>query len=195
MRIGTAYPEFFPQLAAIMRDFKQTRPDIELNIVEARSSILNSLIEQGKLDFALMSKRDGAHGWHEIAKDALVALVPTSHPLAQAAAYPLSRFEADPFIEIGLGEASDNRLTFNRYGIAPNIIARVQSPQAAQEMVSVGLSVTLSNHLHATNLGNGIAVIPVNPTLEFSIGAAMSKHCSPAARIFSKFAIARLRIE
>lgn len=193
VRIGIAYPQFYAALTSALRGFSMEHPGIRFSVREQNSTPLAAQLEEGRLDFAIISKREGSFAWHELARDKLVALVPEGHALAHAKAYPLKRFAEDPFIEIGPGEHTDNYLAFSRYGIEPNTCFSVSLDSAGYEMVEAGLGVTLTNAIHAQcRIGEAhVRVLPTEPSVEVSIGAAWTPDdaASPAARAFAAFAL------
>lgn len=71
-------------------------------------------LERREVDFCIISKRGGDHGWIPLCQDPLMAMVPASHPLAQAESVPLASFETEPFIEMFSGIETDDANVFAR---------------------------------------------------------------------------------
>lgn len=195
--LGIAYPQFYPALTAALAGFKESHPGVQVSLRESNTTPLVAGLETGEIDFAIMSKRPGSFVWHPLVDDTLVALVPATHPLAHAKNYPLERFAADPYIEIGPGENTDNALAFARYGIRPNVRYQVSLDSAGYRMVSAGLGVTLTNAIHAashTDKGR-VSALPTQPRIPVSIGVAHvpEELASSAARAFTAYALPHLQ--
>lgn len=202
LRIGIAYPQFYPVLTQVLGAFSKEHPGIQVSVREANSTPLANMLAEGDLDFAIISKRKGPFEWHELIADRLVALVPADHPLAGEQTYPLERFTEDPYIEIGPGEDTDNYLAFQRFGIVPRTCFSVSLDSAGYEMVDAGLGVTLTNAIHAESHaqqepgGRPHAIaLPTAPVIDISIGIATASdvNSSPAAKAFKEFALPRFK--
>jgi DNA-binding transcriptional LysR family regulator len=196
VRIGIAYPQFYPALTKALAAFRAQHPGVQITLREANTTPLVAALEAGDLDFALVSKRPGSFTWHPLLNDHLVALVPADHPLSHAHAYPLERFAQDDYIEIGPGEDTDNALAFTKFGIQPNVRYSVSLDSAGYQMVSAGLGVTLTNAIHAASHANQrkAVALPTKPQVDVSIGAAYAPddRISTAARAFIADALPQL---
>jgi DNA-binding transcriptional LysR family regulator len=100
-----------PIVAAAIRAFRRSYPDVELRFEEAGSAALAAGVREGRLGAAIMrpnpTEVEGLR-IHEIARDTLVAALPAAHPLALSdKAIDLSELAGDAFIltprEIGAG--------------------------------------------------------------------------------------------
>lgn len=198
VKVGIAYPQFYPVLTKALAGFRKLHPAIKIELREGNSTPLTEQLESGEIDFAIVSRREGDFAWHGLLEDTLVALVPREHPLANGSSYPLERFAEDPYVEIGPGEDTDNALAFRRHGIEPNTCYSVSLDSAGYEMVNAGLGVTLTNAIHAeSHHGKGTAVtLPTEPELRVSIGVAYTRGdaASPAARAFADYSLPRFEM-
>lgn len=109
--VGSAYRQFYRQLAGIIAAFHDEHPGIAVNLVEANSSILLASLERRELDFAIMSRREGDHRWTPLLRDPMVAVLPADHPWAGRKTFPIERYAEEPFIEVYPGEDCDNART------------------------------------------------------------------------------------
>ncbi len=189
--VGTAYFKYYPQLCKWISDFTKSYPGIRVQIMEGRSSVLSDLLEKGKLDFCIISKREGNCRWFPIKQDALVARVPKNHPIVKKGSVPLSFFAAEPYIEIFPQQETDNSRAFRAAGIVPNTHYATDNDEAAFAMVEAGLGVTLVNSLQISAEKETLATLPLDPPKWIEIGIALpvETEISPAARRFAAFAM------
>ena len=141
IRIGCAYGSYLPYLAELVTRFSSKHPGIHVEILEGTSSRMRDLVREGAMDFALISRREGDLDWLPLRRDRLLAVLPPQHPLHDAAAYPLSRFETDDFIEILQGTETDNSRFFARNGLKPKVRFSCSDPLSALSMVEAGLGI------------------------------------------------------
>lgn len=194
LRVGTAYPQLFDVLAGIMGAFKSEHPGIKISVCEANSTPLAEALESGELDFIIISRRSGSFAWTRLANDQMKAIVPNTHPLAQADTYPLERFAIDPFIEIGPDDRTDNARVLGMHKITPNTCYSVSADDAGYRLVDVGLGVTLTNSLHLGRLHNNVAALACEPAVSVEIGIATQPTdiATPAALAFADYATPKL---
>lgn len=191
VQVATAYSVFYKPLADLARRFSDLYPGVKIGISEGRSSLLMRDIEEQRLDFCIISKRQGDCEWLPLFADEMVAWLPPDHPCAAAASYPLKNLETDAYIQFYPGEETDSELVCRRYGVTPHLRYTVSDPYAAYEMVEAGLGVTFLNGV-IDGLWNGDVVSrPLSPAVKIELGVAVPKgdSISPAARRFRDFAV------
>lgn len=186
LRVGTAYPRFHDCLASLLGDFHRKHQGVEISLVEGNSTPLLQMLEDGKIDLAIASKREGDFAWHPIAVDRLVVLVPPAHPLAKGERYPLKRLESDSYIDIGPGEETDNALILRGLGIRPNVCYSISTDITSYKMVDAGLGVCLTNSLHKRSYKGSSVFLETDPAVSVEIGVASAPDeiASPAAKEF-----------
>lgn len=196
VRVGIAYPQLYGALIGALATFRRLHPHISFDLREGNSTPLAALLEEGGLDLAIISRREGAFAWHPLLEDRLVAVLPASHPLAGAASYPLTRFADEPYVEIAAGEQTDNARTFTQLGITPNTRFTVSASTAAYQIVAAGLGVTLTNEILARpHLKAGeLVMLPTEPAVKVSLGVASQEAglAGNAARAFLAHVLPRL---
>lgn len=214
VRVGCAYPQLYGPLARCIASFGHEHPGVQIDLVQANSSPLARQLEAREVDLCIISRREIDCTWVELLSNQMVVVIPLDHELAvadpsisqgQTGAYPLERLAIDPFIDVAPADESDHSLVLAAHGVQPNVRYTVQNADAAFELVSAGLGVTLINGIHAcewsqqsqrAQLPEGVKVLPCDPTIPVEIGIATpptSQAQSPAARAFADFAIPRLR--
>lgn len=196
VRLGSSYGGYSRALSQAIADFCREHPGIRVEARQDSSSALCRALSAGKLDLCLCSRRAGDFDWIPLTEDRLVAVLPEDHPLAEAEAYPVSRFTEDPFIEILPGTETDNSLLFDALGLRPNTRFLSQDDRTAMTMAEAGLGVTLVNELLLRDFGGRVRALPLEPPASVEIGIAVPSlvHCSPAAKSFLRFLRARLTL-
>ena len=194
--VGTAYFKYYPQLCRWISAFTRNYPGITVRIVEGRSSELSEMLENGELDFCIISKREHPCRWFPIKQDELVLRVPVEHPAANNTSVPLSFLETEPYIEIYPRQETDNSRLFKQEGIHPNTRYATYNDETAFAMVEAGLGVTLVNSLQISRENERIKTLSLSPRRWVEIGVALpdTDALSPAAKKFATFAMRNLDI-
>lgn len=190
--VGTAYFAYYPKLCGWIAAFTRKYPGIRVEIVEGRSSALNEKLEQGELDFCIISKRAGRSRWYPLRRDQLMVRMAKDHPAARKKAIPLSFFEEEPYIEMCPHQETDNSIMFLQKGIKPVTRYATDQEKAAFAMVKAGLGATLVNNMQISDGEDDLVSLPLNPPQWVEIGIALPavEMISPAARKFAAFALA-----
>ena len=190
LSIGSSYGVYYRTLAQLAADFCRAHPGIRVDLVGGSSTELARAVQEGRVDLAVISRRDGPFEWLPLRQDELVSVLPPEHPCAGEAAYPLERFARDPFIEILPGTETDNSRCFLRSGVQPNTCYSCADDSAALSMVEAGLGVTLVNALLLEERPCDAPVLPLQPEQPVEVGIALPSldAASPAARRFISYA-------
>ena len=186
--IGLAYHTWYSWLSRVAEEFRVQYPGIQIRYSSAYSLELAHQLERREVDFCIISKRGGDHGWIPLCQDPLMAMVPASHPLAQAESVPLASFETEPFIEMFSGIETDNANVFARQGIRPNTQYTISDVHAAYSMVEAGLGISMNNALNSRLWSGSVKFLPLDPPQLVEIGIATDPAMSPAAQRFLEFA-------
>ena len=188
--VGTAYSIYYRWLSKLIADFTRLYPGISVRIIEGTSSELSGMLEEGQVDFCIVSRREGHFRWLHLQDDQLVVWVPGGHPAVQKQAFSLEDFRTEPFIELYPGQETDNSNFFVKKGIRPNTRYSTYDVYAAYSMVEAGLGVTLMNSLLAGNWNGNVVTLPLEPAQSVDIGIAApeEERISPAAKRLAEFA-------
>ena len=76
-------------------------------------------------------------------RDELLVVVPCGHPLADAAAFPLSALSAEPFIRLEEGRDYELTAALDAMGVHPNVKYTAREDRTILAMVSKGLGISL----------------------------------------------------
>ncbi len=191
--VGTAYSIYYKWLSNVIRDFKKAYPNIEVKIVDGKSTELYEKIFRHELDFGIVSKRDGNTSWHHLFDDPLVAIVSKESRFAVQGEFPVEMFATEPYIETFPGQDTDNARMFKKNNLTPNIQFETEDTYASYRMVEAGLGVSLSNYIESKERSSGenVCLIELEPPQIVEIGIVMpaDKVISPAAVKFRDFAM------
>ena len=189
LTVGTSYYAYYDLFAKLIADFESEYPGIDIEIKDGTSSEMMSALEEGLVDFCIISKRPGGHEWMPLFSDELLACVPEGHPAAERKKFPVKRFAEDGFIEIYPGKETDNSRMLKERGIRPKVAYSTSDNFAAYSMVRAGLGVTCFNALIAEAFPDGVVYLPLDPPGMVEIGIALPKGMrrSPAAERFASF--------
>lgn len=193
--VGTAYPVYYPWLSEVIVDFGRQYPNIEVEIQEGNSSRLIQELEANRLDFCIISRREGRLQWHTLFEDPMVVWVPSNGPFAKLQSFPNHAFYDAPYIYTYPGEDTDGARFFADMKITPNTCFSSTNSYAVHSMVAAGLGVSVNNNLIGGEWKRSdITMLPLDPPRMVEIGIAIPEKevISPAARRFADFAQERI---
>jgi len=162
-------------LPALLGDFKNEYPDVNVRLKVSNTEGIVSMVENNVIDLGVVEASVANKNLAvELCKrDQLVAIVPPNHPLASLDVLEASRLLEFP--HIGREEGSGTREVIIDYlqevGLNPNeldVIMELGSPEAIKGAVEAGIGITiLSKATLAKELKLGTLVaIPLDPPLE-----------------------------
>lgn len=187
--IGTAYSHYYQWISSMTSHFHSLHPNVQFRILNGTSTELLDMLNQHQLDFCLISKRPGDHNWLTLRKDYMVAMLPASHPLAQASAVPIEAFATEPYIETYPGQDVDNSRVFTKCHIHPNTQFSTMDIYATYAMVEAGLGISMNNQINSHLWKGTVCHLPLKPNQPMEIGLAYAKTVPPAARAFLDYMI------
>lgn len=195
--VGSAYPAYYHPLSEVIAEFGRRHPGIEIRIIQGNSSQLVKAIEEHKVDFCIISRREGDFNWSPLTEDPMVAWVPPDSVFAEKDRFPAREFSRLPYIETYPGQDTDNCRMFARMGIAPNTCFASTDSFATYSMVAAGLGVSLNNGLTARAWSGDVKILPLDPPqgVEIGMGTPPGDRISPAARRFFELAKVKIKAE
>jgi DNA-binding transcriptional LysR family regulator len=183
-------------LPARLTQFKQNCPGLEVTLREAGTETLLGLIEDGKLDLAIVATEvlPAAVEAEPLLEEPYVLAVSVRHPfLGKRQTVRLSDLSAEPFILFPEGyKLREVTLTACRKaGFEPKVALDGGAMQSALEFVGAGLGVALVPELALADAGSIHAVRIADQTLKRSLGLVWLKgrSLSPAARALRDFLV------
>ena len=121
----------------------------------------------------------------------MMAILPRSHPLAEADRYPLSRLTEEDFIMPALGKDVDVVHLLEKNALEPNIVFSTVENYAVLSMIESGLGMSVMNRLITRKWDCDVAMLPLEPQEKLTLGVAAPDwdQASPAVRRFVEYAV------
>jgi DNA-binding transcriptional LysR family regulator len=167
VRIGTLARLSLVNLAELLGAFHRKYPLVEVQVATSPtgSSGLADDVRHGRLDVALVGlARSELHGLEirDIATVPFVALLPSSHPLADRSAVRLEELAAERFVDMprGFGNRSMVDRAFDNAGLPRRIQVEVPELTTIPDYVRVGLGVAVVPELEPAK-EPGVAQLPI----------------------------------
>ena len=182
-------------LPEVIGAFQREHPGIKISLFEDIRQEVMERLSSRRADVAFVSFREPMeYEWIPLAEDRMLAVLPRSHPLANADGYPLSRIPQEDFIMPALGRDDDVVDLLDRYSIKPNIKFTTREDFSAIEMISQGLGMTVLNELITKSWSCSAVMLPLTPSESITLGMALPSLASapPAVRKFVEYAAKRL---
>ncbi|GAB7040083.1 MULTISPECIES: LysR family transcriptional regulator [Catenuloplanes] len=136
------------------------------------------------------------HLRYELAVEALVVVLPATHPLAAAPAVALRDLEAEPWIDHDIYDSPTGQIVLSACrtaGFTPRYAARLDDHRAAVRMVAAGLGVTVLPLLAVAGIAPDVAVRPLTRPSVFRRIVVHARQDPRRAAIIAR-AVAQLRI-
>jgi DNA-binding transcriptional LysR family regulator len=178
LSIGFIGSSTYEVLPSILREFRQTYPEIELVLQEIQSSEQNQALRERRIDisFARFPKPETGLVFETVYKERLVVALPESHPLNKKKYLKLSDLVNESFILFPRQPSAhaDNTIqVFSNAGLAPQITQTVEKMHTALGLVAAGIGVTLvpSSMQKTQRVGIGyLNLAKPEPLLEMKMG-------------------------
>ena len=188
-----AYPSIATTwLPELVRTFQRDYPDIEFSIMEGVRQDLFHNLDQHVADMAFLAYAEPMdYEWIPLAEEEMIAVLPEGHPLADAAAYPLSRLEEDNFIMTSWGHDQELLNMFRKNNVSPHIKYTTYDTPATLAMVRMGLGISICNELAAQYWNEHLVKLPLDPpeTITFGIAYTSEEHMTAASKKFLAYAV------
>lgn len=189
LSVGCSYDIYYRWLTEKIAEFFQSHPGVRVQAYNEVSSKLRNMLQDHKIDAAIMSRRSGDFEWIHLQWDRMVALVPKNHPLVKTGRFPLKQIIQEDYIDIYPGDETDNSLMLERNHITTKTRFSCADGQAAVPLVEKGLGVCIVNQIIADGLTGDIEQLPLYPEQLVDIGIALPnmEATSPVVRSFIHF--------
>lgn len=186
-----AYPSVATYwLPAIIAGFQKDYPNVEIQIIEGGTDIIEGAMERREADLCLYAGGEGKNfEWLPLCEDQMLALVPPGHPLAEGAFVPLESFLAEPFIMPMQGYDGEVHDILSNLPQQPHILFSACSDYAIISMVAKGLGVSILADLLLRNYPNDAVALPIQPPQfrMLGMGVPQVKTASPMTRNFMRY--------
>lgn len=182
-------------LPAVIKGFQEAYPKIEIHLMEGIRQENESWLANKIVDFAFYSYQEPMdYEWIPLARDPMIAVLPTNHPMAHQEAYPLENCQYEKFIMPALGKDDDVAAMFKRNHITPQIAFSTLENFATLAMIEQGMGMSVMNDLITRNWQCDVVKLPLDPPQYIELGIAIPslRNASPAVRRFIDYAVKRL---
>jgi DNA-binding transcriptional LysR family regulator len=195
-RIG-AFPSAFIELVpTLLRRLRERSAGAELTLVRCGHDEALVHLRRAEIDLALVFSRPELDQEHpdltrvEIAREAMLALLPAGHPLARRRRIALAALAEERWI---VGAADDPSSVIvaacRAAGFDPQIAFTTDDALATQSLVAAGLGVSLSSPWLEPMLRDDVVLRPVtDPAAMREVSALVAAPTSPAAALLLEFA-------
>lgn len=191
-----AYPSVATTwLPELVRNFSRDFPNIQFNILEGIRQEIFAHLDRHEADMAFLAYSEPMdYEWIPLAEEEMIAVLPESHPLAGAKAYPVKECVNDSLIMTSWGEDREILDIFRKNKLNPQIKYTTYDTPAALAMVRMGLGVSIVNELSAQYWNEHLVKLPLDPPEKVSFGIAYTseEHMTAASKKFLDYAVRTL---
>ncbi|MBO5223860.1 MAG: LysR family transcriptional regulator [Clostridia bacterium] len=175
IRIATFSSVGVKWLPSIMKEFSLLYPNVEFDIKDGGYGEILEYVNNGAVDLAFVSLPCSVSGdVIPLLEDRILALVPTSHPLASVDKVPIKAFEKEPVISLASDTDHDSRKVFSMHNVKPNIKYVTGDDYAMIAMVENNLGICIQPELLLNNVSKKVKVMELYPPCKRSIGLVVT---------------------
>jgi len=147
LRLGANETTCLYVLPEVLSSFKQTYPQIQVDIHRAITRSITERVIDGKLDFGIVTLPVKSPQLEAITihRDEMALIVGPSHALASRRSVRMSDLEEEPFILHKIGTTTRERLVkhFNDGGVKIRVTMELASIETIKRFVSIGMGISI----------------------------------------------------
>ncbi len=197
--IGTYSSIAIHLLPPVLRKFRERYPGIKIVLREGGADQILVWMDQGIIDFALMSRpQPCTMDFFPLGQDALVAVLPldTEEEEDDSGGYDIRKFDGREFIISAAGNDFDVHRALDSSGVKPKFNYSVLDDHSILSMVENHLGVSILSRLIVRGYEDRVRLLELRPLCQRLLGIAMKDYgtLSPAARNFVEFAQGEMKI-
>lgn len=173
IRIGTFSSVAAHWLPNIIKQFQADYPNIEYELLLGDYSEIETWIAEGRVDCGFIRlTAETPFETIKLKRDALLAVIPPEHPLADKERFPLEAFEGQPFMMLEKGGNYEITELLEKYSVTPDIRFITWDDYAVMSMVEKGLGITILPELILKRIPYNILTKPIDVPAYRDIGLA-----------------------
>lgn len=173
IRIGTFSSVAAHWLPNIIKQFQADYPNIEYELLLGDYSEIETWIAEGRVDCGFISlTAETPFETIKLKRDALLAVIPPEHPLADKERFPLEAFEGQPFMMLEKGGNYEITELLEKYSVTPDIRFITWDDYAVMSMVEKGLGIAILPELILKRIPYNILTKPIDVPAYRDIGLA-----------------------
>ncbi len=192
VRVGTFTSVAVHWLPAILKNFKQDYPNVEIKLLNGDYNDVDSWIKDGSVDIGFITVPSGLEcETVALMEDRLLAIVPEDSRFANYPKFPIVECEREPFISLLQSSDHDARRALEAAGVKPNVLYYTKDDYAVIAMVEQGLGISIMPELLLEGRHDRLLKLPLVPDSRRTIGIAIaaSEKAGPATRKFADYVI------
>jgi len=199
--IGFAASATYDLLPAVLHDFRESYPAIELSLVELNAAEQAIALQDQSIHvgFARPPIEGDSLLVGAILNEPYVAALPLTHPLAHKLELSLTELAPEPFVsfpELPLPSyAQSVRLACEDAGFTPRVVQEVREMQTAISLVVAGLGIALLPASVANLHRTGLSLLPLKEPAPRTELAVVSRRNDPSPVLENFLAIVLAQIE
>lgn len=193
LRVGFYYIAGLGILPPLLQEFLQRHPKVSLDLRELPSRIQVAEVLKGALDIGIVHEPSTvqAVSVETIQREALVAVLPSTHSLARKSSLRLADLHAEKFIMFPRSEGSPlhDRIiaACNAAGFSPTIGARAKMIVTIIGLVAAGMGIAILPAVCAKIRHPQVVFRRISPAIEIQSGVIWNNHTAhlnPSTRAF-----------
>ncbi len=188
LTIGSYFSIASILLPSILQKFQKEYPKVRITLREGGNRELSNWLAESSIDCCFSAKPSDTVNcdWLPLWQDELVAWLPSDHPQANDAAFPLQDLEKYPFIITLPNEDTDIDRLLAADGLHPDIRFSTADVFTSWRMVEAGLGISFNNRLTSAAWQEKVVTLPFVPARFITLGIATPsiKDISPATKRF-----------
>ena len=198
VRVSTFSSVYIHWLPGIIHDFKQSYPNVNIEIVSYDEDRENEeMIYSRQVDCGFMATPPSSTDieFFELMQEPLMVVMSKDHPMAARKTFPRDKIGDFPYIMMTYDKQDFNSLIFTN-GIKPRTAFTVDNDYAAIAMASKGLGICISPKIQLNDMSFPITYMEFSPSLKrtIGIGTRSLKGSTKGAREFIRTARRWVRV-
>ena len=179
LRIGSFSSVTAMWLPHVVYFFKENYPQVEVQIFDGNYDEIHDWIIRGQVDCGFLSSILAEDlTFYPLHQDALCAVLPREHPLAQRSSVTPEELLQYPFIIETPGCDNDILHLLEKYPHKPQTVYSFRDDTLIVAFVKHGLGVTISQELAMQAFANNVEIRPLVPESFRTIGLAFARTAS-----------------
>lgn len=168
--------------SALISQYKETSPLIDIHLTEVGSKVIKEGVEDGNLDIGLICNipiKNDSFEVIKLLKDPLMVIVHKENPLAANQVISFSQLENEPFILYRKDFSLHDRIldVCLKNEFTPNVVCETSQKDFIVEMVGAKLGIALLPSKICQELKNDIVAIPFeHPEIYLELGMIWKKN-------------------
>jgi DNA-binding transcriptional LysR family regulator len=145
--LGVTYTVTGYFLSPVLERFRQSFPDVEVDLIERDREVIEALAAAGKIDMGVIlvsNLRSRALHAEVLIRSKRRLWLAANHPLLRESRITLKRIAREPYVMLTIDEADKTAMRYwHRARVRPNVIFETSSIEAVRSLVANGTGVAI----------------------------------------------------